>query len=245
MMFFLASWVAFTAICLLASHLALRAHYGSGERLWLWIEYIWCGLSLIALCLAAIQLNDKSDAIALARYRIAFNSTWSSVRSVATSILRDSDDPLLLSKVRAQYPIVAPSADKLPSSMKRISGRDREPIIEAHYTDFAGSFCSLIFGKNFNIATIRREARSYDSEEPSDAESVYISYLRYCAGVYDLAEISHNIKTLENDSRAREPIYNIAYLWSYLLSLGISLKFTKTTSDLRAWSRSKNIARKQ
>ncbi|GAB1717455.1 MAG: hypothetical protein NTAFB05_24970 [Nitrobacter sp.] len=78
-MLFTVYLVVFTLASLSLLHLVLRPYFGLSASVWIWVEYIWCALSFIALFLANIQIKDKTEALEADLYKPQIAKMWENI----------------------------------------------------------------------------------------------------------------------------------------------------------------------
>ncbi|WP_316395233.1 hypothetical protein [Bradyrhizobium sp. 33ap4] len=233
--------VVFTAASLLLLHLLLRAHFGSPTSIWIWVEYIWCVLSFVALFLANIQIKDKTDAIQADLYKSQIEKMWDNVVETGKVILGDLT-PEVKAALLKEHPSIDSSGLASISRLKR--SEEKIPPYDdlRHFYWRRGPllFCKAMFGEEMSV-TEQRSIISTFKFSMSPSEHFWIEAAQECADAKELTDKSTYVFQYERQRADLQPAYSLSFYWSFFLAFGLALKLTKTTSDYVALRRKKIV----
>lgn len=236
-MYFLIYLVVFTAASLFLLHLFLRAYFGLATAIWIWVEYIWCILSFVALFLAVIQVKDKTDAIQADLYKSQIAKMWENVLDTG-KVIQAHLTPDVKAALLKEHPSIDSSGLASISRLKRYEERipRYDDLKNFFWNSGSHLFCNAMFGEGVSVTEQRAIISTFKfSMNPS--EHFWIEAAQECADARELTDKSAYVFEYEHQRAQLQLAYSLSFYWSFFLAFGLALKLTKTTSDFVALKR--------
>ncbi len=220
----------------------LRHHFGVRGELWSWIEVGWSVLSIIALCSAFLQVNDKLNEIELAKVDARLENMTTALRDSTRFMLESLENRDVAASVQHQYKIQVPDRDDLGFELRFLAYPKQPTAAQlAGFERRSSLLCGRMFGSDWKgqATKLWNEIAAAGADNVGSVVSLYHSLVGHCASAVSISDLAVEELSLTAKRERRDYVYSFGWVWAYALGLGLGLKLLKAISDLLVEKRAK------
>jgi hypothetical protein len=226
-------WLLFVVGITLLSAFALKDNFGLKNATWAWIEVWWSGLSIIALCLGFLQLNDKINDANITNVHASLVHQAAEFNNDLKAIFLRLSDAGLVKTVDQKYNIKLPAPDDLGFERRLVASK--EPVtaeVFAHTAENSKKLCTSVFDNSWKYKVGGVVKADPGDDSGSNEQFFYFMLAYHCNEALSISASAEQESSLIVQSKRRDIIYGFGWLWAYVLGFGLGLKLLKAINDL-------------
>lgn len=224
----------------------LRRQFGVRGITWAGIEVAWSILSLTALGLGFLQLNDKLDEMKIGVVHSELMTRWVDYQRDTVRLLETLTDTDQVNRVANKRSLTFPPIDEM-SFERRLAKFSKMPTLAAfaNISDLSTPLCGSLFGTKWAIDVKSLYDRLPPDNDTTADELLYQELLKHCIEGTKISDLAHTETALQSARTGRSGVYEFGWLWAYVLGFGLALKLLKSISDVIGEFKSKSLLGKK
>jgi hypothetical protein len=233
-------WFAWIALTLGVCTVLLWRQLGKRGTTWAWVEVAWSLLSLAALGLGLVQLNDKLSEMRIAKVHSDMMTRWGQYQGETARMLGMLSDTDRVQSMARTFLTNVPQVDDM-SFEHRLVTVSKKPSLGAlgNLSELSTPLCGSTFGPQWTTEVKRRFDSIHGDNSMSKDQFLYETMVSHCLESRTISELANEEERLQNTRRNLSSVYEVGWLWAYALGVGLVLKLLKAISDLMSERRSK------